>query len=240
MLFATIAALPGSGDGFYRYLGHGAMVALFVPALLLPLIAVAASVRRYWRFVGGERVTWPQFRAAFGSAARLDNLSGGQGQGCQFEADDRPSHLRRVAHHATVIGFLLCFASTSSGTVLHYVFDAPAPYPLFSLPKLLGVPGGVLLSAGTLALIWLRRQADGALGDARTAGGDRAFVWLLCGTGATGLALYAATGTVLVPALLAIHLGTVLVLFVSLPYTKMVHGVFRSAALMRDAQERGV
>jgi citrate/tricarballylate utilization protein len=65
-----------------------------------------------------------------------------------------------------------------------------------------------------------------------------AFVVLLGATGATGLALFAATGTGLVSPLLAIHLGTVLTLFVTTPYSKMVHGAYRFAALIRDAQLR--
>ncbi len=37
--------------------------------------------------------------------------------------------------------------------------------------------------------------------------------------------------------LLAIHLGFVLALFVTLPYGKMVHGVYRLLALVRYRQE---
>jgi citrate/tricarballylate utilization protein len=39
---------------------------------------------------------------------------------------------------------------------------------------------------------------------------------------------------------LAIHLGFVLALFLVLPYSKMVHGVYRSAALLRRAAERNM
>ena len=37
--------------------------------------------------------------------------------------------------------------------------------------------------------------------------------------------------------LLIVHLGTVLALFVTLPYGKFVHGVYRIAALLIDARE---
>ena len=65
-----------------------------------------------------------------------------------------------------------------------------------------------------------------------------AFVILLTATAATGLALYWATGTEAVRPLLVVHLAAVLVLFLTLPYTKMVHGAFRMAALVRDSQTR--
>jgi len=38
--------------------------------------------------------------------------------------------------------------------------------------------------------------------------------------------------------LLAIHLGVVFSLFLTMPYGKFVHGLFRYAALMRHAHEQ--
>ncbi|MEM8812986.1 MAG: 4Fe-4S ferredoxin, partial [Pseudomonadota bacterium] len=146
-------------------------------------------------------------------------------------------HARRHFHQATLYGFLLCFASTASGTVLHYGFGFEAPYGLFSLPKLFGVPGGILLCIGTAGLAWLKTKADTQLGAPAVWGGEMAFVLLLFAVSATGLLLYAATGTAVVAPLLAIHLGTVLTFFLLTPYSKMAHGFFRMAALTKDAQE---
>lgn len=230
---------PASGEGFYAYLAHGAMVSLFLPAFLLPLLSVIIGLRSYWQEIGGTRIRWSHIKGAGLAAARLKNLDGGQGQGCNFEHEDRYSNTRRWLHQAVMYGFLLCFAATSAGTVMHYLFDMPAPYGLFSLPKLLGVPGGILLTVGCVGLAWLKTKADPSLGAARVWGGEMAFIALLGGTGATGLALYAATGTALVPVLLAVHLGFVLVFFLLLPFTKMIHGFFRFATLIVEEQKRG-
>lgn len=239
LLFLALTALrPASGEGFYAYLSHGGMVAIFAPAFLLPLAAIGIGLRRYWAEVGGQRITFAHLRDAVAATANMRNLGGGQGQGCNFEEGDRYSNRRRVAHQLVMYGFLLCFASTSSGTVLHYGFGLEAPYGLFSLPKLLGVPGGFLLTIGAGWLIRLKLQSDRDLGAANAWGGEVAFVLLLGLTGLTGLALYAATGTALVGPLLAIHLGTVLTIFLTTPYSKMVHGFYRLAALIRDAQVR--
>ncbi|MDJ0821564.1 MAG: tricarballylate utilization 4Fe-4S protein TcuB [Paracoccaceae bacterium] len=229
---------PEAGAGFYAYMSHGLMVAIFAPAFLLPLAALGMSLRSFWRTIGGEPVRLEQVWAALRSAGRMKNLEGGHGDGCNFEDEDRFTQARRHFHQATLWGFLLCFASTSSGTVLHYGFGQEAPYGFFSLPKLLGVPGGVLLCAGTLGLAWLKTKADRELGAPSAWGGEMAFVLLLFSVSATGLFLYAASGTSLVSVLLPIHLGTVLTFFLLTPYTKMAHGFFRLTSLVRDAQTR--
>lgn len=234
--FWALTTLGGAGDGFYAYLSHSAMVAIFAPAFLLPLLAVALSLRGYWGEVGGQRITLADWAEAGRMIAQMRNLAGGQGQGCNFEKGDRFSNARRHAHQAVLWGFLLCFASTSSGTLMHYLFGLEAPYAFFSLPKLLGVPGGLLLVAGTAGLAWLKTKADPTLADTSVRSGEMGFVLLLGLTGLTGLMLYAATGTALVAGLLALHLGAVLAFFVTLPYSKMAHGFYRTAALLRDAQ----
>jgi len=238
-LFVVAQTLrPESGDGFYAYMSHSVMVAIFAPAFLLPLLAIAISLRAYWRAVDGGTVSMADIWSACLNAGRMKNLDGGHGDGCNFEDEDKFSQARRHFHQATLYGFLLCFASTSSGTILHYGFGLDAPYGLFSLPKLFGLPGGILLCVGTAGLAWLKTKADPNLGVKSVWGGEMAFVLLLFSVSATGLLLYAATGTGAVGWLLPIHLGTVLTFFLLMPYSKMAHGFYRMAALTRDAARK--
>jgi citrate/tricarballylate utilization protein len=188
--------------------------------------------------VGGERITMADITASIKAAGTMKNLTGGHGEGCNFENGERFTSTRRWAHQAVMYGFLLCFASTSAGTVLHYVFDMPAPYPLWSLPKLLGIPGGVLLTLGCIWLVALKQKSDPTLTDQTAETGSSAFVALLGFVGLSGLALYALGATALMPTLLALHLGAVLAFFLLTPFSKMAHGFFRFAALIRDEQER--
>jgi citrate/tricarballylate utilization protein len=235
-LFWLAAALrPEDGQGFYAEMSHGLMVAIFLPAFVLPLAATAVSLRRYWRDTAGGPIGRGAVAKAFRRAGSMSNLAGGHGDGCNFEDEDRFSNARRRAHQATMYGFLLCFAATVAGTILHYGFAAEAPYRLLSLPKLLGLPGGVLLCLGTAELARLKLKADRALGAPAYWNGEMAFVLLLFFVSLSGLALYAATGTGLVPLLLALHLGAVLTLFLITPYSKMVHGFYRLAALLASA-----
>ena len=238
MILAMQALGAAAGEGFYAYLSHGIMVAIFAPAFLFPVLALVMGVRRYWAEVGGQKLSLADLKSAALRTASMKNLDGGQGQGCNFEKGDRYSNARRHAHQAVLYGFLLCFASTSSATILHYAFGLEAPYGFFSLPKLLGVPGGILLTIGAAGLAALKLKADPALGSVSRWGGEMGFTLLLGFTGFSGLALYAATGTALVGLLLALHLGAVLALFLLTPYSKMAHGAYRFAALVRDAQRR--
>ena len=74
----------------------------------------------------------------------------------------------------------------------------------------------------------------------RLLAGDVAMLLLLAMVAVTGLLLLAVRATGAMPLTMAIHLGFVLALFVVLPYSKMVHGVYRSAALLRRAVERNM
>ena len=239
LIFALATALrPESGAGFYAYMSHSLMVAIFAPAFLLPLAAIGVSIRTHWKETAPGPVAWSDLVEATRAAGQMKNLKGGHGDGCNFEDGDRFSHARRHAHQAMLYGFLLCFASTSSGTLMHYGLGLEAPYAWYALPKLLGVPGGILMCVGAIGLWGLKKKADPELGARGYLSGDYAFIALLGAVAFTGLALFAATGTGLVMPLLAVHLGTVLTLFLLTPYSKMAHGFYRFTALAAEAARK--
>jgi citrate/tricarballylate utilization protein len=233
----AIAHVPTKGS-FYALIPHGAMVSLFAPVFLFVLIALALSVRRFWREITpGTGVP----AAAIGEAAhdvlRLKYLDGGHGEGCNNE-DDRWTLWRRRFHHATFYGFALCFAATTVATLYHYAGGVRAPYDLPSLPKLLGAVGGLSLLVGTAGLFWLNLQRHPQHGDASQKPMDLGFIALLFSVSLSGLLLWLLRGFALMPFLLALHLGTVMALFLTLPYSKFAHGAYRSAALLKWAIEK--
>jgi citrate/tricarballylate utilization protein len=144
---------------------------------------------------------------------------------------------RRWCHHCTMYGFLLCFASTSVASVYHLVFGWYAPYDYSSLPVLLGVVGGIGLVVGPAGLFVVRRHRDPDLGDADQQGMDESFILLLWLTSVTGLVLLVLRDRVGMGALLLVHLASVLALLLTLPYGKFVHGIYRTAALVKYAME---
>ncbi len=235
---------PLNGDaqqGFYAIFPHNFMVSLFAPVFLWAVFALGMGVRKFWVDVtpatSGAPLSTPAAAEATHDALKLKYLGGGHGDGCNNE-DDAFTLARKRMHHLTFYGFMLCFAATSVATVYHYVLGWPAPYDFTSLPKILGTVGGISLALGTLGLWRLNLARDPNHGDVKQRPMDRGFIALLFLISVTGLALMLAKNSVAMPSLLALHLGLVMALFLTLPYGKFAHGIFRTASLLRFAVEK--
>jgi citrate/tricarballylate utilization protein len=227
---------PGA---FYRLMPHNAMAALFSAAFLYAILTLVMSVRAFWRDISdpidGHADCGSIFQA-IRDAGELRYLHGG-GVGC-YNEDDEPTDRRKLYHHLTFYGFLLCFAATSVATIYHYLLAREAPYPWWDLPVVLGTLGGLGLILGPIGLLRAKTKRDPALLDESSQGMDVGFIAMLFLTGVTGLALLALRETSAMGPLLALHLGAVFALFITMPYGKFVHGIYRFAALVRYARER--
>jgi citrate/tricarballylate utilization protein len=223
---------------FYAVISHRAMVATFGIVAAFILTVHLAGFARFWR-ESGEGFARFLHPAALAKAIRdvlsLTNLASG-GVGCTYP-DQRHSQARRRFHHFTFYGFMLCFASTTTAAIYHYLLGLRAPYGYASLPVVLGTLGGVGLLIGPIGLYALKRRRDPAITDPKQDPIDVSFLALLFLSSLTGLLLLVLRETGAMGWLLAIHLGVVLGLFLTLPYGKFVHGIYRSAALVRSALE---
>ena len=233
------AAWSDAQGSFYAVLPHNVMVAVFGTVFAFVILAFLMSFTRFWPDSAeevGEFVSKPALSNATWDAMGLKYLEGG-GAGCTYP-DERASFARRSYHHLTFYGFLLCFGATTVATIYHYVFGWKAPYPFYSLPVILGTLGGIGLLVGPVGLLWLKGKRDPQLTDERQTGMDVGFLVLLFLTSLTGLLLLFYRETRAMGVLLAIHLGVVLALFLTLPYGKFVHALYRFAALVRFHIER--
>ncbi len=222
---------PLKGD-FYAIFPHNLLVAMFGTVFMLAVLALGVSVVRFWR----QSVPGPHQGEALVEAASnvltLKYMDGGHGKGCNNE-DDAFTLWRRRFHHFTFYGFLLCFAATSVATIYHYVFGWAAPYAYTSLPVVLGTVGGIGLLIGPAGLFWMNLRRHPLHGDMAQRPVDLGFIALLFFISLTGLVLLAFRDTAWMGVLLAIHLGTVMALFLTMPYGKFAHGIYRTAALLK-------
>jgi citrate/tricarballylate utilization protein len=227
---------PGA---FYQLMPHSAMVALFGAAFLYAILALVMGLRAFWRDIGepvGMTTDAKSLLQAIRDAGDLRYLDGG-GVGC-FNEDDHPTDRRKIFHHLTFYGFALCFAATCVATIYHFLLAREAPYAWWDLPVVLGTLGGIGLLVGPIGLLLAKSRRDPVLVDSQRFGMEVAFIGMLFLTSLTGLLLLVLRETAAMGPLLAIHIGVVFALFITLPYGKFVHGIYRFIALLRYARER--
>jgi len=243
LFLALAATMHGSlwqtvaDASFYSVFPHNLMVAMFGPVFLYAAFALAIGARNFSREEQPGQSSPSAVGEAIGNALRLTYLDGGHRDGCNDE-DDRFTQRRRLFHHLTFYGFLLCFAATCVATLYHYVLGWPAPYGYASLPKLLGISGGVALVIGTLGLFRLNLRRHPLQQDTAQRPMDRGFIALLFLTAVSGLVLMLVKQTPALAIVLSVHLGAVMALFLTLPYGKFAHAVYRLAALLKWSIER--
>ncbi|WP_196259623.1 tricarballylate utilization 4Fe-4S protein TcuB [Pelagibacterium limicola] len=227
------------GGNFYRLMPHNVMAGIFLAVTAFTVVALTMGFRNFWRDIGANGLKGedtPSLWQAIKDASSLRYLDGG-GVGC-YNEDERPTDRRRIYHHLTFYGFMLCFAATTAGSVYHYLLAMPAPYDWYQLPKLLGTLGGIGLIAGPIGLLVAKFKREPDMLDTARLGMDTGFILMLLLTGLSGMALMLLRVTPAMGILLALHLGVVFALFLSMPYSKFVHGLYRFGALTRYAIER--
>ncbi len=226
----------GAG-AFYRIIPHALMVLVAGSITIAAGAALLISLMRFSRAVGlraAELFSPRVICRALSDVFTLRHLGGGHGDGCNT-GDASFSNQRRYFHHFTMWGFLLCFAATCVATLYEYGLGRMSPFPWTSLPVLLGSSGGLGLLIGTSGLFVLKLKTDPDATAPHRLGMDYALLILLFSISLTGFALLFWRDTPAMGILLAVHLGFVLAFFLTLPYSKFVHGFYRLLALAKYA-----
>lgn len=242
VLLSSGTLFPGklAGD-FYAIFPHNTLALMFGAVFGLAILALGIGIVRFWRNISPADLKTSMLGSsvaeASGAVLKLKYLGGGHGKGCN-NSSDKFTLWRRRFHHLTFYGFMLCFAATTVATIYHYLLGLEAPYPVLSLPVMLGIVGGIGLLIGPAGLLALNLQRHPEHGDKEQQPMDRGFIVLLLLISATGLALLAWRDSGAMALLLAIHLGVVMAFFLTMPYSKFAHGFFRSAALLKYSIEK--
>ncbi|MGH2868453.1 MAG: tricarballylate utilization 4Fe-4S protein TcuB, partial [Solirubrobacteraceae bacterium] len=151
----------GGPESFYKLVPYLVLVTGFLGLGVYALAAVVAGGVKFCRDTRGslrDMLSWHALRGAGADTLQLRYLRGG-GDGCYYPADS-PSMVRRSMHSLVFYGFLIDFAATVSAAIAQDLLGIPPPYPLLSIPVVLGVVGGVMMVVGTTALIRVKQRSD--------------------------------------------------------------------------------
>jgi citrate/tricarballylate utilization protein len=236
LLNGSLFSGPLDGN-FYAIFSHSTLAVMFGAVFTFSLIAISIGITQFWKSISTGVISASAAAEATHDTLTLKYLGGGHGDGCNNE-DDAFSLWRKRFHHFTFYGFMLCFTATSVATIYHYAFGWYAPYALSSLPVILGTLGGIGLLIGPAGLLYLNLQRNSAHGDASQKPMDRTFIVLLFLISASGLLLLAYRDTAAMATLLTVHLGFVMGFFLTMPYGKFAHGLYRVAALLKNSIEK--
>ncbi len=226
-------------NAFYQVLPYKAIVLPFMVITLLVFFCLIKSFFNMWQATGENFKDLFDRRAnirAIWDVLRLKYLDGG-GYGCNYP-DDKFSMIRRNYHHAVFYGFMLCLASTTVAAFYDHFLHIPAPYPILSLPVLLGTIGGISMVIGCGGLLYLKEKMDNAPADIHGLSMDVGFILILFLTSFSGLLLLLLRATPFMGVLLIVHIGIVASLFILMPCGKFIHGILRYAALVKNAREQ--
>jgi citrate/tricarballylate utilization protein len=248
LIFVLVLAFKGFDVLRAVHLGEGAFyrvvpfVAMTVPPSVIALYGIGVfllGAARFWRETQGS-VSELVDGAALGRATRdafgLAYMKGG-GAGCNYPGENF-SRARLWFHHLVFYGFLLDLAATTIAAFYDHFLGWQAPYPYVSWPVVLGTVGGIGLLLGTGGLLYLKWRSDRAPAAKSILTMDVSFLCLLFLTSMSGMLLLVFRETAAMGSLLVVHLGVVAGLFITAPYGKFAHVVYRYAALVRYAIEQ--
>ena len=228
----------GSG-AFYKMIPYDVLISTTLIIALLVLFLLVKEVDLFWRKTGGTRLDFLNLRAhvaAMADALSLKYLKGG-GKGCNYPKEQF-SMARRWLHHLVFYGFVLCFGATVVGAYYEHFLHLAPLFPVTSLPVVTGTFGGIALLTGAAGLVYLKTKMDWVAATVKSIEMDFGFLILLFMVSLTGLLLLIFRETSSMGILLAVHLGCVGSFFLTMPYSKFIHAIFRYAALVKNSIEQ--
>jgi len=249
LLGATGAHIPavdtalGALDGNFYYehfVSHTLIYITYFSATAWVLFALWTSGRKFWRLLGTAQKRTGTFFGAL-IPAFIDI-----GLHKKFASCDRGVVKRRWGHFFVMWGFI--GAAITSGFAVLYLYKDTVflswmhlgfsyPVPLTHWVKWLGNTSALLLVVGGF-LLWLNRRATGDKLVGITTPFDRFFLWVILtviGTGVlTEVLRFVAVPPILACAVYVVHLAIVLTLFLTLPYSKFAHILYRTMAMAHE------
>jgi quinone-modifying oxidoreductase, subunit QmoC len=238
-LLFWIALLAGTGhldvpSGLAPHWSYGDLVphafiyGVFFPVAAWVLLASATQGTRFWRLLGRHDARGSSLIRAL-PAVLAEIATHKRFASCETA---RP---RRLGHLLLLWGFVGAAATSGLLIVAMYVQRLPMPLPLTHPYKLLGNLSAAVLVAGVVLLAVMRLAGRSVSGATTTF--DAFFLTLVGLVIATGCVVELARlggAPALGLAVYVVHLGVVMALFVSFPYSKFAHMLYRTLAMAHE------
>lgn len=223
-------APPTSVHAYEQVVPHYLIYSVFFPVAAFVVLMSFLSGRRLWTLLG---TSGPPRHGSFlaGLVPVLGEIAThGRFASCD---DGKP---RQWGHLALLWGFVGAAVTSGLLIVWMYGFGTPMPLPQAHPVKLLGNLSALLLVVGGLVLGFNRLRGGERLGPSTAF--DRFFlgvVLLVIGSGvAVELVRLGALSPALAVAIYVVHLGAVLCLFLTFPYSKFAHLLYRTLAMVHQ------
>lgn len=236
--------------GYTQFFGHWdfhllAKNVLFIDIIMLTAAGIAVvsiykGVSTLWKgmesSIGLEDVPYrpsvPQFIKLFLWPSLVEIIQHKRFKECTVNAD------RVKGHQPMVFGFIglfivTCYSLFTQDVIGIFIPSMHGPISMWNPVKLLANVSAVALIAG-IGILWMNRVKMEAAGKAAKTFYDWFLIWIIMGVGVTGLAaeLLRIIG---IPSLgyvvYYLHLISVVMLFLYMPYTKFAHIVYRTFAM---------
>jgi quinone-modifying oxidoreductase subunit QmoC len=223
---------PVEGQFHYAaFVPHTLIYAVFGFVTAWVMVAAWKGGRRFWELLGASARRHGSFARhlvptllEIAAHSRFATCSGSPG--------------RRWGHFLLLWGFAGAAAASGFLVVYLYGFDA-YPLPLDHWVKWLGNLSALALVAGGIMLYLNRLERDDRqVGD--TTAFDRFFLWTVIAVIATGVLteVFRFVAPPVVACLVYVaHLGVVLTLFITFPYSKFAHVLYRTLAMVHARME---
>jgi quinone-modifying oxidoreductase subunit QmoC len=225
--------LPMSLDGRFHYeelVPHSLIYIVYTSVTLWVVGAMWCSGRKFWKLIGtGQERRGSFFGALTGAVIDVATHR-------KFSSCDHGVPKRRWGHFLVMWGFV--GAAVTSGILVVYMYGLHIyPLPLDHWVKWLGnISAVALVIGGALLFVNRLKKEDKLVG--QTTAFDRFFLMTVLGVIGTGV-LTEGFRFVVIPVELALamyilHLGAVLTLFMTVPYSKFAHILYRTLAMTHE------
>jgi quinone-modifying oxidoreductase subunit QmoC len=244
------AAEDFARSGYGHFFGHWdfhllAKNVFFIDVIMLPTVALALfasykGVTAMWKLMAdnagvGEALykpSIPQFVKEFLWPSVVEIVKHNRFYECKANSNRVTGHLPLMLAFIALV-FVTTYSFVAQDIIGIFIPSMHGPMSMWNPVKILANVGAIAMIVG-VGILWGNRARMEADGEASNTFYDWFLIWMIMGVGVTGLAaeLFRLIGVASVGYVIYfLHIVSVMMLFLYMPYTKFAHLVYRTFAM---------